>query len=120
VDEQRDVMNRFAIPRLFRLNGQRPPYPHLSTTPVESIDLGAFIHAVLEYSQAGAPLFPDDNLDAAIREKIGIPERIDDAPRGEVPPMPGEVMPADTAGDLPPTPPGAPPPVEPSGSPSAA
>lgn len=75
VDEVREQFNRTAVPRLFRLNGMPSPFPKFTTSPVGEIDAGEFVQMVLQYSQAGAPLFPDNDLDNAVREKIGLPER---------------------------------------------
>lgn len=79
VDELREVMNRSAVPRLMRLNGIKPPFPKFLTSPVGEVDPAAFIEMVLNYAKAGAPLFPDNDLDSAVREKIGLPERSQEA-----------------------------------------
>lgn len=78
VDELCDVLNRFAVARLFRLNGIAPPWPKLVTSPVERIDPGDFVAMILQYSQSGAPLWPDDNLDTYIRTYLGLPAREED------------------------------------------
>ena len=111
LDEIADVLNRFAVPRLFRMNGVSPPYPKFTTSPVEQIDAGDFMAMILQYAQAGAPLFPDDNLDTFIREKVGLPEKSPNEPgmdlspplnRTTTPPE-GPPPPAKTPQEVPPT-----------------
>lgn len=66
--------NRFAVPRLFRLNGFRlTSLPEINPSQLETIDLGklgAFV------SQAG--LVMDDDLENALRQKAKLPEKMEE------------------------------------------
>jgi len=75
LDEVRTILNNFAVPRLFRINGDAAPFPMLSTTPIERQDPGDFVANVLSLSQSGMPLWPDPDLDDYIRDYLGWPER---------------------------------------------
>lgn len=73
------VLNRYALPRVWQLNGL-----NLDTMPLYRPDmpqrldldgLGAFISNM---ASSGMPLFPDEELEAYLRDASGLPE-IDDA-----------------------------------------
>lgn len=56
------VMNRIAIPRLFRSNGLiRPKYPQLVFGDLETVDLVELGDYITKLSGAGAPLFPSED-----------------------------------------------------------
>ncbi len=69
-----EVFNQHAIPRLLRLNGvseELSPTLKFSTPkPVDLTQLGGFITSL---AQAGAPLFPDEDLEAHLRGLAGLP-----------------------------------------------
>jgi hypothetical protein len=66
--------NRFAVPRLFRLNGMRlATLPEITPSQIETIDLdklGSFVQ------QAG--LVMDDDLENALRQKAKLPEKMEE------------------------------------------
>ena len=69
------VLNQYAIPRLFEINGmKRDRYPELKRGDIESIDLQGLATALSTLAMAGMPLFPDENLEAYIRKIAGLPE----------------------------------------------
>ncbi len=74
------VCNRYLIPRLWRINDfDRQYQPYLRPgriAPVNLDELGKFIS---EISTAGAPLFPDENLENELRDAADLPERSEDA-----------------------------------------
>lgn len=80
LDEVRDVVNKSAVPRLFRVNGIAPPWPKFATAPVQRVDPAEFCNMVLHLAQSGMPLWPDDPLDGYIRELLGWPERDESQP----------------------------------------
>lgn len=58
-----DVVNRQAIPRLFRLNGwPTDKLPKLCHGDVEQVDIAALADYVNKLTTSGAPLFPDPKL----------------------------------------------------------
>jgi hypothetical protein len=69
------VFNRFAVPRLFRLNGwSLESLPAIKHEPVKQIsleELGRFIESV---ARAGMPLFPDQELESVLRQRADLPE----------------------------------------------
>jgi len=70
------VMNRYAIPRLLEINGMKADnIPHLVHEDIETPDLkeiGAYVTAL---AGAGAPLFPDENLERYLRKIANLPEK---------------------------------------------
>ncbi len=84
-----EVMNRYAIPRLLAINGiaSKKEPPKLVPGDIETPDLqiiGAFITAL---AQAGAPLFPDDELEDHLRKIAGFPPK-PEVKEGEIGPQP--------------------------------
>lgn len=79
------VMNEYAIPNLFRVNGMNMKklpelmYGEIETPPLTEI--GTFIQ---QLAGAGAPLFPDDSLENHLRGMAKLPERRESA-KGEAP-----------------------------------
>lgn len=72
------VFNNYAIPRLFRLNGIKGPYPKIRHEDVQKpsiADLGTFVAAL---TGAGAQLFPDIELENSLRETAKLPLRGED------------------------------------------
>lgn len=75
LDAIQEVINRHAVPRLFELNGFpiKDGYPRVVHGDIEKPDiqqLGAFIQSL---AAAGAPLFPDIELENKLREMADLP-----------------------------------------------
>ena len=70
-----EVFNRFALPRLWRLNGDdldlMPRFVPEMPARLDLDSLGAYVAAL---GQAGMPLFPDDDLQQFLRGAGGMPE----------------------------------------------
>jgi hypothetical protein len=70
------VLNRHLVPRLFRLNGvdadELPEWRHGDIEHVALSELAGFLEAM---ARAGAPLFPDDDLEDHLRELADLPKR---------------------------------------------
>lgn len=75
LDSIQDVLNRYAVPRLFELNSMPVEnLPKIAHGDIESPDLtklGTYIGALVN---AGVPLFPDEELEAHMRKIAGLPE----------------------------------------------
>ena len=66
--------NRFAVPRLFKLNGFRlTALPEITVSELEQVDLGKLGTFV-----SAAGLIMDDGLENALRGKAGLPEKIEE------------------------------------------
>lgn len=80
LDSIQDVMNRYAVPRLFRLNGldeeNLPAIVHGDIEKPDLAKLGAYIQTLVG---AGMPLFPDEDLEAWLREQGNLPEQSEEA-----------------------------------------
>jgi hypothetical protein len=69
------VLNRFLLPRLWRLNGM-----DLTTMPewipdlAQRIDLDSLGTYVLALAQAGMTMFPDEDLENYLRDAAGMPD----------------------------------------------
>lgn len=77
LDVIQDVLNNYAIPRLFRANGIEGPYPTFRHDDVQQpslADLATFVSAL---AGAGAQLFPDVNLENHFRRLAQLPLRDD-------------------------------------------
>lgn len=69
-----EVFNQHAIPRLLRINGTDEGLaPSLAFTTPKNIDIGALGSFVASLAQAGAPLFPDQQLEDYLRGAAGLP-----------------------------------------------
>lgn len=86
------VFNMHLIPRWHRLNGGIPEtMPQIRHGDIESLDLGALGAFVTALSGAGAPLFPDIDLENHLREAAGLPLAPEDREDLiDTPPMPGQ------------------------------
>lgn len=83
LDDIAAVFNRHMVPRLIRLNGMRVTrMPELRHSDLETVDLTALGDYITKLAGAGAPLFPDDNLQRHLYRVASLPE-----PEGEFPPM---------------------------------
>jgi hypothetical protein len=74
LSEIAEVFNTHAIPRLLRLNGVNEELsPTLTFQTPRNVDLGQIGSFVTSLAQAGAPLFPDENLEGYLRGLAGLP-----------------------------------------------
>ena len=74
LSEIAEVFNQHAIPRLMRLNGvDEALAPTLTWSTPKSVDLASIGSFVTSLAQAGAPLFPDENLEGYLRGIAGLP-----------------------------------------------
>lgn len=70
-----EVFNQHAIPRLMRLNGVSETLsPTLTFTTPKNVDLGVLGGFLTSLAQAGAPLFPDEELEGYLRNLAGLPQ----------------------------------------------
>ena len=70
-----ETFNQYAIPRLMRLNGVSEELsPYLTYSPPKNIDLDGIAKYITALAQAGAPLFPDQDLENYLRGLAGLPE----------------------------------------------
>ena len=94
LDAIASVFNRFAIPRLLRLNtfAVEDEPPKLVHGDIESIDITKLGDYVSKLSQAGIPL-EDESTERFLRMQAGLPERDPDeeVPVPEAPQPPGDV-----------------------------
>lgn len=75
------TFNRHAVPRLFALNGLSPAeLPRLVPGDVSDVDLDGLGEYLEHLSKAGMPLFPDEGLEAHLRDVGGLPERTEEKP----------------------------------------
>jgi hypothetical protein len=85
LDSVTDTFNRYGIPRLLELNtftGQRPKLVH---GDVETIDLEELGHFITALAGAGAPLFPNKDLERWLLDQAGAPAIEAEASELEVP-----------------------------------
>lgn len=79
LDMIQDVLNNYAVPRLFRLNGNKsgkyPKFRHGEVQKPALADLATFVAAL---TGAGAQLFPDVELENWFRDLAQMPLREDD------------------------------------------
>lgn len=76
LDSVAEVFNRVAIPRLLLMNGlrvERPP--ELIHGDVETIDLSELGDFISKLAGAGMPIFPDPDIENALRMQAGLPEK---------------------------------------------
>ena len=68
------VVNEYAIPRLMQLNNIGPDdYPILTHDDIESIDLAQLGDFISKLAGAGAPLFPNKELENWLLRQGGMP-----------------------------------------------
>lgn len=73
------VLNRFAVPRLFRLNGMDVSNPpKIVHGDLDQPDLQEMAAYILSLVQAGMPMFPDAQLENHLRQIAHLPE-VEDA-----------------------------------------
>lgn len=74
-----DVMNDYLLPRLWRLNGfDFDTMPRFQPDMPQRIDLDGLSNFVLRLSQAGAQLFPDEQVENYLRDAAGLPDLTDE------------------------------------------
>jgi len=74
LDEIQEVMNSHAVPRLFRLNGMNTAkLPRLVHGDVEEVDLAELADFIQKLANAGAPLFPNENLENYLLRLANLP-----------------------------------------------
>lgn len=75
LDTIADVFNRFAIPRLFKLNNfpVDMALPKITHGDIETVDLNELGSYIGQLSGAGAMLFPDEKLENHLRKQAGLP-----------------------------------------------
>ena len=72
-----EVFNSHALPRLMRINGfDVSKTPSINFQAPDNIDLGALGTFINQLAGAGAPLFPDENLENFLMETAGLPKRM--------------------------------------------
>jgi len=70
-----DVLNRYAIPRLFAVNGWKPAaLPQIKPTDVDSPDIGQLGQFMQAMAGTGITWFPDGNLENFVREAARLPQ----------------------------------------------
>jgi hypothetical protein len=68
------TFNRYAIPRLFALNNFNvEKLPTLEHGDIESADLKELGEYISKLAGAGAPLFPNDELEDFLKKTAGLP-----------------------------------------------
>lgn len=101
------VITSHAFPRLAKLNGFDPALvPKQTHGEIKSVDVQKFATAIMNLSQSGMPLFPDDELEKHIRRELGLPEK---TPGSGQPMTPAQPMMPTTASGAPLPPSGRPP-----------
>lgn len=74
LSEISEVFNQYAIPRLMRINGvSEEMSPTLVYQTPKNVDLASISQFITALAQAGAPLFPDENLENYLRDLGGLP-----------------------------------------------
>lgn len=69
------IYNRYALPRAWRLNGFDPAtMPDYIPDMAQRVDLDVLSNFVLRMSQAGMPLFPDQEMQSALLDIAGLPD----------------------------------------------
>lgn len=75
-----DVLNRYAVPRLFALNGMGlENLPQIKHGDIETPPLADIASYISSLVGAGVPLFPDENLEKHLRKIANLPEKSEEA-----------------------------------------
>lgn len=73
------VYNRHGLPRLWKLNGfNSDAMPKIEPDLAQRVDLDVLSNFILRLSQAGMPLFPNEDLQTYILDAGGLPDVIDE------------------------------------------
>lgn len=79
-----DVLNRYAVPRLFALNGMTTEnLPAIRCGDIEKPDLAALGAYITSLTNSGMTLFPDEDLDAYLREAGNLPEKSEETKKAQ-------------------------------------
>ena len=74
LDSIADVMNRYAIPRLFEINGMPvDQLPQMTHGDIESADIQELGNFVTSLANAGADIFPNPELESYLLDQAGLP-----------------------------------------------
>jgi hypothetical protein len=74
LDSIASVLNRFAVPRLFRLNNfNLEALPKFVHGEVQGVDLKEIADYILKLSQSGMMFFPDEKLEKYLRDQGNLP-----------------------------------------------
>lgn len=69
-----DVLNRFLIPRLGRINGfDMELLPEYKVEPANPIDIETTVNCIAKYVQSGGELLPNEDIDEEICRKLQLP-----------------------------------------------
>ena len=89
-----NVLNRFALPRLFKMNGfPEDMVPKFVPDMPQRLDLDSLGAFIANIAKAGMPLFPNDEIEAFIRDAAGFPELDDPGASAQV--QAGQITQAD-------------------------
>lgn len=73
-----DTFNRYAIPRLFKVNGlPTDQLPKLCTNDLETPDLVQLGEYISKLAGVGMSFFPDDDLENYLRRAANLPEKME-------------------------------------------
>lgn len=73
-DSIAEVLNRFLVPRIARMNGfDMELLPRYQTESVNPIDVEKLVNCIEKYVRAGGTLLPDSGVDEAVRSELGLP-----------------------------------------------
>ena len=79
-----DVLNRYAIPRLVRLNGWQPKgLPEIVPTDVDAPDIAQLAAFMSQMAGLGVTWFPDPELEKFVRDAARLPQMDDDSEKQE-------------------------------------
>jgi hypothetical protein len=80
VQSNAEVMNRFALPRLWKLNAfDKALMPKFEPDMPQRIDLDGISNFVLRLNQAGMPMFPNPEIQSYLLDAAGMPDQTDEA-----------------------------------------
>jgi hypothetical protein len=69
-----EVFNQHGVPRLMRINGfDVAKAPSINFQSPSNIDIAALGTFIQQLAGAGAPLFPDEDLEGYLRQAAGLP-----------------------------------------------
>lgn len=70
------TFNKHLIPKICMMNGyNRELFPYLKPGPVGKEDIEKFTRALSNLASAGMPLFPDEDMEVAVRDRLDLPDR---------------------------------------------
>lgn len=80
IDIIQDTFNRYAVPRLFRVNGiPTDRLPRIVHGDIETPDLASLGGYITQLAGVGVSLFPDEKVEAFLRSAGGIPQKSEQA-----------------------------------------